>query len=65
MSQNDISLSAMFDQSDPRQTWMSRAVVTIAFLFFGFDKFTGLTEITGAILVLIPPAPPSSLSFPA
>jgi len=67
----------MFEQSGSESrvpAWMSRGVVTIAFLFFGFDKFsagwdqffhdlhfphwfrtfTALTEILGAILVLIP-----------
>lgn len=57
-----------------RAAWLPRAIVTLAFLFFGFDKFsagwdqffhdlhfpywlrafTALTEIIGAILVLIP-----------
>ena len=76
MSSGDTSPSAMFDQptSEPAPTWRSHAIVAIAFLFFGFDKFsagwdrffaglpfppwfrtlTALTEILGAILVLIP-----------
>lgn len=43
MSQNDISSAVMFDQAQPESrttAWMSRAIVTIAFLFFGFDKFS-------------------------
>lgn len=76
MSLYDMSQNAMFGHpdSESRNNWMSRGVVTIAFLFFGFDKFsdgwikffdqlgfgqwfryfTGVIEILGAILVLIP-----------